>query len=184
MSIMVRRTQGYRLATVAGALAACLSANVQQVDAAPRPLPESCTSLTPVAIQAVIDAIDASLTKADSDVAAFGIAGAYASATHANQTYLRIAKDTMTTLQSWLHDNDLDSPYVTNTSAAYNVHGYVRETVGPLHHARHWATISATYHDSQDALDSVDRTSEALALIEPLAAEAALCYMSAYISRP
>jgi hypothetical protein len=181
---MVRRTRGYRLATVAGALAACLSANVQQAGAAPRPLTESCTSLTPAAIQAVIDAIDASLTKADSDVAAFGVTGAYASATHYNQANLRIAKDTMTALQSWLHDEGLDSPYVTNTSAAYSVHGYVRDTVGPLHHARHWATISATYHNSQDALDSVDRTSEALALMEPLGAEAALCYMSAYISRP
>lgn len=181
---MVRRIQGCRLATVAGALAACLSANVQPVDAAPRPLTESCTSLTPAAIQAVIDAIDASLTKADSDVAAFGVAGAYAVAAQHNQTYLRIAKDTMTALQTFLRDEDLDSPYVSNPSAAYNVHGYVRETVGPLHHARHWATISASYHTSQDALDSVDRTSEALALIDPLGAEAALCYMSAYISRP
>ena len=91
--------------------------------------PDPCTSLTPAAIQHVIDVIAQSRTKAESDAAANGVTGAYASAAKDNLAYLREAGDKMAALQSWLSVNGLDSPYVTNATASYNVHGYVREVV-------------------------------------------------------
>ena len=66
-------------------------------------------------------------------------------------------------------------------NGAYNIHGYVREVVGPLHHARHWATISAAYHKSTDARDSYELTSQALNLAEALGAQAGRCYMNHYL---
>src|SRR2546422_2937083 len=83
-------------------------------------------------------------------------------------------------LQSWLHTNGLDFPYVTNASAAYSVHGYARDVVISLHYARHWATISVVYHKSADARDSFERTSQALNLIDALGAEGGRCYIQAY----
>ncbi|MCI0390110.1 MAG: hypothetical protein MOB07_15270 [Acidobacteria bacterium] len=95
--------------------------------------PDPCASLTPAAIQHVIDVIAQSRTKAESDVAANGVSGAYASAARDNLAYLREAHDTMVALQSWLQTTGIDSPYVTNANGAYNIHGYVREIVTPLH---------------------------------------------------
>jgi hypothetical protein len=152
---------------------------------------DPCTSLTSDAIQAVIDQVKDSLTKAKSDDTAHGpgapIPGAYASAARDNVTYLTEARDKMETLLAWLYTvGALGSPsptpptYVSNTSAAYNIHGYVRETIISLHYARHWALISATHHQSAPARASYESTTEALDLIEPLGAQAGRCHMEAY----
>jgi hypothetical protein len=143
--------------------------------------PDPCESLTPAALQQVIDLIAQSQTKAESDVAANGENGAYAVAAHHNLVYLKEARDIMIALQTFLQSEGIDSPYVTNASGAYNVHGYVREVVVPLHHARHWATISAIYHQSADARDSYELTSQTLDLAEALGAQAGRCYMNAYL---
>ena len=87
----------------------------------------------------------------------------------------------MAALQSWLSANGLDSPYVANAAASYNVHGYVREVVSCLHHARHWATVSAFYHKSENARDSYELTSQALNLAEALGVQAGRCYMGHYL---
>lgn len=152
---------------------------------------DPCTSLTSEAIQAVIGKINESLKKAKSDDAAHGPGatspGKYASAARDNVTYLTEAHDKMETLLAWLYTvKALGFPpptpptYVSNISAAYNIHGYVRETIISLHYARHWALISATHHQSANARDSYESTTEALDLIEPLGAQAGRCHMEAY----
>lgn len=169
--------------TMAAPGAATSAVRIKTTTAPTTPIddPDPCESLTPAALQQVIDVIAQSHTKAESDVAANGENGAYAVAAHHNLVYLKEAHGKMTALQSFLQSEGLDSPYVTNASAAYNVHGYVREVVGPLHHARHWATISAAYHKSTDARDSYELTSQALNLAEALGAQAGRCYMNAYL---
>jgi hypothetical protein len=167
-------------------LGACLSGGLPATaGAAPSdPQPTACASLTGAAIQAVIDKITASGVKATSDSASHGIDGGvgYPSAARDNLTYLDLARDQMVTLLDWLHAASLLDPpsFVSNTSGAYNIHGYVREAVVNLQYARHWATISATYHRSADARASFDLTTQALDLIEPLGAQAGRCYMEAY----
>jgi hypothetical protein len=143
---------------------------------------DACASLTTTTIQAVIDKIIESRNKAQLDDSANGVNGAYASAARDNLGFLTLARDKMLVLRDWLHTAGVldPPPFVTNTSGAYNVHGYVRETVVNLHYARHWATISAVYHKSADARDSYELTTQALDLIEPLGAQAGRCYMSAY----
>lgn len=142
---------------------------------------DPCASLTPVAINQVILKIENSLDFAQQDKGANGQNGSFASAAKDNVVYLEQARDKMVALQTWLKSANLESPYVTNPSGAFNVHGYVRESVGPLHHARHWATISVTYHLSKEAKESFRLTSEALDLIEPLGAQAGRCYMNAFL---
>jgi hypothetical protein len=144
----------------------------------------SCTSLTTAAIQAVINQIIASRDKAVKDDAANGAVNGpgYPSAARDNLAYLTQARDKMIVLRDWLQTAGVldPPPFVTNASGAYNIHGYVRETVVALHYARHWATISAVYHSSADARDSYELTTQALDLIEPLGAQAGRCYMSGF----
>jgi hypothetical protein len=164
-----------------GAATSVIPIKTTTAPATPIDDPDPCASLTPAALQQVIDVIAQSRTKAESDVAANGVNGIYAAATHHNLAYLNEAHDIMIALQSFLQSEGIDSPYVTNASGASNVHGYVREVVVPLHHARHWATISATHHLSTDARDSYELTSQALDLAEALGAQAGRCYMNVYL---
>src|SRR3954452_4580054 len=133
---------------------------------------DPCASLTPEALQQVIDKIAESLAKAESDVNANGTTGFYAIAAVYNRDYLAEVHQNLLFLQSWLKSLGLDTPFVTNASAAYNIHGYVREAVCSLHHTRHWATISVVYHSSPDAFDSFNLTSEAIDFAESLGAQA------------
>jgi len=148
------------------------------------PAGDPCADLTTAAIQEVIDEIEESCKKAAGDAAAHGAEGGpgYPSAARDNLAYLTLARDEMIVLRDWSQTAGVldPPPFVSNTSGAYNVHGYVRATVIYLHHARHWATISASYHLSQDARDSYELTTRALELIEPLGAQAGRCYMSVF----
>jgi len=148
--------------------------------AAPTFAADPCASLTPVAINQVILKIQNSLDFAQQDKVANGTNGKFASAARDNVTHLEQARDKMVALQTWLKSTNLESPYVTNPTGAFNVHGYVRDSVGPLHFARHWATISVTHNLSKEAEKSFTLTSEALDLIEPLGAQAGRCYMKAF----
>lgn len=54
-----------------------------------------------------------------------------------------------------------------------------------LHHGRHWEAVNAAWNSTRGtigpALECIERTSEALALLEPLSADATRCYLRAYI---
>jgi len=141
---------------------------------------DACESLTPEALQHVVDKVSGSIANAETDVDVNGVTGAYAIAAVYNRDYLVAVNNNLLFLQSWLRDLGLDTPFVTNASAAYNIHGYVREAVYLSHHARHWATISAVYHKSPDAFASYNLTSEALGLAEALGEQAGRCYIRGY----
>ena len=145
---------------------------------------DPCASLTPEALQQVIDKVAESLEKAECDVHINGTTGSYATAAVYNHDYLAEVHHNLLFLQSWLKNLGLDSPFVTNASAAYNIHGHIREAVYTLHHARHWATISIVYHDSNDAFESYNLTSAAIDLAESLGEQAGRCYMRSYFPRP
>jgi hypothetical protein len=170
---------GATLPSMTIALLVCLLAPLPAM-ASPQGEADACASLTPAALQQVIDKVTGSLAKAENDVSTNGTTGAYAIAAVYNRDYLAKVNKDLHFLQSWLTDLGLDTPFVTNASAAYNIHGYVREAVYPLHHARHWATISVVYHHSTDAFDSYNLTSEALGLAEALGEQGGRCYISSY----
>jgi hypothetical protein len=142
--------------------------------------PQSCAALTPAAIDDIITTLHTSLAHAEADATANGTTGAYAVAAVYNRDGVKAAHEQFVTLQTWLNEQGLAAPYVSNTSAAYSVHGTVREAVSQLHHARHWATISVVYHGSADAHASMEVTSTALERIDTLGANAARCYIEAY----
>ncbi|HET9959307.1 MAG TPA: hypothetical protein VFQ61_32680 [Polyangiaceae bacterium] len=141
---------------------------------------ESCSPLTPAAISTLIATLEDSVAQANADCASFCEGGVYAAAAKTNLDGLNDALGQILGLQTWLVENGLDSPYVTNASAAYGIHGVARETLYLLHHARHWATVSAVYHHSAAARLSIDLTTQAIHQLEALGEAGGLCYLSGY----
>jgi hypothetical protein len=167
------------------------SAEAIGVDEAQRaPSVNPCTSVTKQSITELLDAIERARERAEANAAANGEAvpnaGYPGAATHCLR-HIATARDWIDRLLRWLGDNDLfEGPdqQVNNTTAAYNVYGYCRETVVQLHHGRHWAAVSAAWNSSRKTADParecVERASEALALLDPLSAQATRCYLRAY----
>ena len=149
-----------------------------------------CESVTRATITALRDAIELARVAAADNVAKNGESvpeAEYKGAATYSLANVTNAKDWMDRLLTWLETNGLFEPpddRVTNTSAAYNVYGYCRETVVQLHHGLHWAAVSAAWNSTrgtaQPARDCIERISEALALLDPLAAQATRCYLAAY----
>ena len=137
-----------------------------------------CGALTQPAVQAVIATIGRSRAQAQLDADANGISGKYAVAAVYNLAYLQDAERQFQDLDAWLVSNGLYTPFVNNASAAYQIHGVVREVSNLLHYARHWASISTAYHLSSSARSSITLTGEALTSMDPLGASAVACYVS------
>lgn len=143
----------------------------------------ACYQLTQQKIDSAVAHVRAGLAKATSDADANGTTGANRVAAVYNRDYLKAALDSLLDLRIWLVTNgSFESGYVTNQSAAYNIHQTTRDTTYQLLHARHWATISAVYHRSTPARDSVADTTRAIQAVELLGSDAAVCYMSGYFT--
>ncbi|MCY1046852.1 hypothetical protein OV208_36445 [Corallococcus sp. bb12-1] len=151
---------------------------------------DPCGSVTRSAITGLRAKIEAAriVAQTNANDNGEGAPGAeYPGAATSSLAVLTMALDWIDQLHLWLDTNGLyvaPDDRVTNTSAAFNVCAYCREISSHLHHARHWAAVSAAWNSSrntaQPARDCVERASEALSLLDPLAANAARCYLSAY----
>ena len=142
--------------------------------------PEGCSELTPRAFETLIATLEDSIDQATADCSSFCGTGAYATAPQANLDYLQIVLGQVEDFELWLADVEGNSAFVTNTTAAYNVHGLARNAILALHYARHWATISATYHGSSAARLSFSTTTDAIHQLETLGENGGLCYMQVY----
>jgi hypothetical protein len=167
-------TAGLCLVLLGSSVISAVGGSAQVAGAAGNP----CASLTPVAIRQVIDTINRAHASATLDANANGTTGAYASAARDSLMYVTQARDKMVDLQTWLRTNNLDNPYVSNISAAYNVHGYVRETEVPLLYGQHWAMISAEYHNSAAAKKTFEETATASEQALALGAQGGRCHLS------
>jgi len=146
--------------------------------------PAACSQLTPSAFTALLDTLTSDLALATADCNANCVTGAYAAAAKANRDYLADVLAKVKETKSWLDTNGLSQPYVTNASAAYSVHGLARDNIATLHHARHWSTISAIYHQSNNARLSFDYTSTAIDQLEALGKSGGICYVDQYAPFP
>jgi glucokinase len=142
--------------------------------------PTACAELTPAAFDALESTLSSSLALATADCAANCTTGAYAIAAQYNRDYLASTLAKVRENRAWFTDLVLAQPYVSNASAAYGIHGLARDQTNELHHARHWATISATYHSSRDAHESFASTSLAIQELEFLGEVGGRCYMDQY----
>lgn len=139
--------------------------------------PVACQSLTPAAITNPITLIDSSIAQAEIDLQKNGVTGRYPGAPKLNRDDLLYAKNIMVKLQSWLKANGLDSPYVTNASASYNVYLSTADAIRGLHSARHWAAVSTSWNRAQAARNSIDLTTQAIYALEKLGTQATVCYV-------
>lgn len=160
---------GLGLAVVANGFASALAGSTRIAEAA-----AACASLTPMAIQQVIDKIDVAIASETEDVRVFGATGPAPGESLAG---VQRARDSMVQVQTWLRTNGYDTPYVTNTTGAYNVHGHVHDTIGALHWAQHWAMISAVQNRSYPARTTYEATVSASVAAMQLGPDAGRCYM-------
>jgi hypothetical protein len=107
-------------------------------------------------------------------------AGAYPAATSQGLEYITQAKGQMVTLQNWLRDNGLAAPYVSNTTAAYNTHGYAGNASASLWYGEHWSAISAVYNHSLHGKAAAELAAQATALLTDIRAHGLSCYMHGY----
>lgn len=140
---------------------------------------DPCALLTLAAIQHAIDEIEDGLAASHENLSAhspaeYAVAGEYAI------VYFKDALAKMVALQTWLADNHLDSPFVSNVSAAYTVHWYARDAAGILAYAEHWATISAVYNMSTEARRAAEHGIRATELLGEVGASGLRCYTQAY----
>lgn len=151
----------------------------------------ACAAVDRGVLDDVVAAIAGAVAKADDNLFANGpsVAGArYPAAAAFAKDGCQAALDTMDTLVAWLVANDLfESPgdQVSNASASFNIFGYCREAISQLHFARHWAAVSSSHNAALDGAGPgracTELISGALALIEPLSADATSCYLRSYL---
>ena len=143
----------------------------------------ACAQLTPSAFTDLIATLENSLSRATIDCNLFCQNGTYNVAAQYNQEYLTTVLAKVNELQTWLDTNGLSTPYITNATAAYSVYLLAADTINPLHHARHWATISANYHfttatdRSGWARMSIEFTNHAIDQLEALSKNGNRCFV-------
>lgn len=137
----------------------------------------ACTQLTPAAFDSLITTLRTSWQQASVDCDRFCASGVYNVAALHNRDYLKIVLDNTIAFKKWVDDLGYGTPYITNASVSYGVHGLARDNMTSLHHARHWALISTIYHRSAFARASFDTTSIAMRQIEELSENGGRCYL-------
>jgi hypothetical protein len=143
-------------------------------------VPPSCTQMTPAAFDSLIISLRTSWQQASIDCDRFCASGVYNVAALHNRDYLKLVLDNTIAFKKWVDDLGLSTPYITNASVSYGVHGLARDSMTSLHHARHWASISAIYHRSAFARASFDTTSVAIRQMEELGENGGQCYLGPY----
>jgi hypothetical protein len=138
-----------------------------------------CSRLTPAAIQAAIDELQAALADAEQNLVAHNPA-AYAAAGQEAVVQFTEARDKMVALQTWLDDIGAATPFVSNLSAAYSVHWYAREAAGIVAYGEHWAAISAVYNTSDEARSAAEHGAVATDLLADIGADGMRCYVQGY----
>lgn len=166
--------------SVAILLAAAVGCAALASAAATAAEPAACAELTPAAFDALESTLSSSLALATADCAANCATGAYAIAAQYNRDSLASVLAKVRENRAWFTDLGLAQPYVSNASVAYGIHGLARDQMNELHHARHWATISAIYHSSRNAHESFASTSTAIQELEFLGEAGGRCYMDQY----
>ena len=143
-----------------------------------------CEALTPAAIQAAIDRLAQAQAEAQLEYDAFFVGGGYPAASQQGLEYITQARNQMVALQTWLRSNGLEAPFVSNTTAAYNTHGYARTAANTLWYGEHWSAISAVYNHGKHGKAAADLAAQATAMLADLGGNGVRCYMRGYFPEP
>lgn len=153
-----------------------LAVTAASVTTAPAEIPalDSCTSITPRALDAYSKKIGNALKWASADASKNGRTGAYAVAATNSKNLLQRALDRSKKASADLRSADAS---VTTAAEAGTVKEHVRYILEIVPQAAHWAIISEIYHKSQDARKAFDASIVVLDEGNRLYAESGRCYM-------
>jgi hypothetical protein len=148
---------------------------------ASRPV-DACQSLNGSSLGGYRNLIGKALAAARADAQANGIQGRYAVAATNTRDLLHRSYDRATEMVDFRRNQGDRNPNTTNYVEGGNYKAYLHTIPKLLPDAAHWATISASYHRSQQAMEAFNVTLDALEQGGRLIGEAGLCFTAPYLS--
>lgn len=168
----------YMVALATLALASCDQAVDEDTPKLRTGSSDPCEQLTPAAIQAVVDYIDSGLAKAEEHLQSDPEWYA-AHAEWAVDLFME-AREQLVDHQTWLVDNQYDSPFISNPTAAWSTHIIAREASWNLLVAESYEAVGATWNASLPAKTSAEFSGQATELLAAISSDGINCYMSTY----
>jgi hypothetical protein len=147
------------------------------------PASDLCGAVPPSSLQPLADFIDQAYALASVDNAQNGTNGAYASAARDNFNGISDARSKVAEMRQWLLTEGDYVPESTSYVEAYNIQANLLTVITSLTYASHWASISAVYHDSEEARDSIEPALAAVEVAHDIRVRGLRCYMGAYFNR-
>jgi hypothetical protein len=143
---------------------------------------DPCASLNAVSIDGYRDLLQRALTAASSDAGANGTRGAYAVAATNARDLLQRAFDRAQQMVTFNNTQVNKNPNSTTYVEAGTIKAYLQTILKWLPDAAHWATISAAYHRSPQAITAFKHTIEAMTQGSDLMGAAGLCFTAPYMA--
>lgn len=152
------------------------------LSSAPRPTADPCASLNASTLGSYRSLIGRALASARADARANGTNGKYAVAATNTRDLLQRSYDRATQMVKFNQTQGNRNPNSTTYVEAGNFKAYLQSILNWLPDAAHWATISAAYHRSQQAMAAFDGTVDAIQRGGQLIGDAGRCFTAPYMS--
>jgi hypothetical protein len=141
---------------------------------------QACTMITQKQLKNYLAKLKNLLNIAQQDKDKYGTTGAYpATAIHFHM-YTSIAYDSLKATVEWLSTGNDNNPEVTSPVEAMSIKSRIGETITRLIDIRHWAELSAIYHNSSYASCGKEEALRLMAEAMNILAYAGRCYTGPY----
>ncbi len=144
----------------------------------PEEPPDSCEVLTPAAYQEVIDGLDAAITKTQEHIALYPDPAPHHAA-NALQSFTT-SRNMLLGVKAWLVANQIDSPFVSNTTGAFTTHDNAWRISTTMGYGEVYVALVAVYYTSTEAKAAAENAARATRSLAVLRAAGLNCYMRAY----
>jgi len=141
---------------------------------------DPCASLNASTLGDYRNQIRKALSAATADARANGRTGRYAVAATNARDLLQRSYDRANEMVNF--NQKMPSPNSTTYVEAGKFKAYLQSILKWLPDAAHWATISASYHRSQEALEAFNRSTDAIERGSQLMRAAGRCFVAPYLS--
>lgn len=160
----------------------CLATKAQY--ALPVPAGKSCSYITQAQLKNYLGKLKNLVNIAQQDKDKFGTNGAYpATAIHFHM-YAALAYDSLKATIEWLTIGNDNDPSVTSPVEAMSIKARMGEVIQQLVSVRHWAELSAIYHNSSYASCGKEEALRLLSEAVTILGYAGRCYTDPYKEIP
>lgn len=145
---------------------------------------KACSMITQSQLNIYLSKLKNLVNIAQQDKEKFGTTGAYPATAIHFQMYAAIAYDSLKATIDWLNTGSDNNPEITNYVEAMSIKSRIGEIIQHLVAVRHWAELSAIYHNSSYASCGKEEALRLLAEAVNLLAYSGRCYTEPYKEIP